>query len=88
MSDTQPKGLDVDEIAPLTPELLQLARSRSDEIVKEWGRLAHIWGTGGLWAPDGSLIEKAPTIPELAAACYAQGVRDAVAVAVTQPMKP
>lgn len=78
-------SIDVDAVCPITDGLVALAKSRSDEIVKEWGRLVHVWGTGGVYAPNGDQVEKSPTVPELAAACYAQGVRDAIAVAALLP---
>lgn len=69
----------------MTDGLATLAQRRTSEIVQEWGRLVSVWGTGGLYRRDGEFYEKAPTVPELAAACYAQGVRDAVAVAASSP---
>jgi hypothetical protein len=77
-------GINVDDIAPMTDGLTELARRRSGEILQEFGRLVSVWGTGGLYGKDGSMIEKAPTLPELAASCYAQGVRDAIAVAAME----
>ena len=82
-------SIDVDEIAPPTPELERLAEHRTHEILSEWGRRVHVWGTHGLHNRDGSLDDQTFSLRDLAVACYMQGSRDAVAVAVTTaPLVP
>lgn len=69
--------INVDEIAPLTSELLALAERRCAEVVATWGRLQSV-----TMLNDGHGGQKplAPSIRDLALACYAQGVRDTAAV--------
>jgi hypothetical protein len=75
--------VDVDLIAPPTPEIEAVARSRTNEIVKEWGRLLSVWGTSGTHGKDGEHVRETFTIEDLAIACYVQGVRDTTAVAAS-----
>lgn len=75
-------SIDVDEIAPPTPELEQVAERRVHDIIKEWARRLHIWGTHGTHGPKGERIDETFSIRDLAVACYMQGSRDATTVAV------
>ena len=79
MSET----LNVDEIAPLTPEILEVARHRTHDIIREWARQLSVWGTTELHGPDGPKSE-VPTLAHLVMAAYSQGVRDTAAVAATK----
>ena len=76
-------SLNVDSICPITPELEAVARSRCHEIIKEWARQLSIWGTTELSGGPQGPRRQTFTIEDLALACYIQGTRDAVAVAVT-----
>jgi len=78
-------GIDVDAIAPATPELWKVARRRCDPIIKAWAARIAIWGTGGLHGHDGNLTDETFTLRDLAMSAYVQGARDATAVAVTMP---
>ena len=76
-------SINVDDIAPMTEGLVTVARNRTDDILTEYGRLMSVWGQRALHGKDGARLEQVPSLADLAAACYAQGVRDTVAVAAT-----
>lgn len=83
------KGINVDEIAPMTPELWAMAKRRCSEIVQAFGKSMSIWGTQTVHGPEGE-VNEVPTIAQLAAVCYAQGVRGTAAVAAVSapPAQP
>lgn len=78
-------GINVDDIAPMTAGLERLARDRTHDILTEYGRLMSVWGQHATHGKDGERVERVPSLADLTAACYAQGVRDAVAIAVHTP---
>jgi len=71
--------LNVDEIAPPTPELELVARRRVDEIIKAWAHRLSVWGSGGTHDGKGNRVEETFSIADLAVAAYVQGVRDTAA---------
>lgn len=82
------EALDVDAIAPSTPELEAVAINRTDAIVKEWARLLSIHGMMRLPSAAGDeATERITGLRALAIACYVQGARDASAVAATYKAK-
>jgi len=81
--DLSPSGIDVDELAPVTPGLWRLAESRTDDILKAWGKRLAIFGSAELNEGPHGRTTSTFTIRELAMAAYVQGARDAVAVAVS-----
>ena len=78
-------SIDVDAVAPATPELWEVARRRCDPIIKAWAARLAIWGTGGLMEHEGKRTDEVFSLRDLAMAAYVQGARDATAIAVNMP---
>jgi len=76
--------INVDEIAPITEDLLVLATRRTDGILRAWGKQIACYGTAPIHHHDGAPNHGVPTLRQLVIAAYAQGVRDTAAAAAVE----